>query len=314
MLQKTSIRCAYKSKFTVISNNLAQNNNLSLKARGLMCYFLSLPDDWVIYVDQLSKVLKEKRHSILSALKELKKEGYIHHTKLGYKDGWQYFTFGDPITEDEFKLFLRTNRFSNSSKNEQFGKQQLQNTHPKEILNTHKNKEIVPSKEVAPSVSELAQHLFLKYNLFRKSLNLEACSETIITKNWTSELAILLKTYSKERLIELINFTFEDDFWKKVIESPAGLRKNIKKLETQQAQTKKVSYSTEDNQKYGKFLERKSKDKDWSGTGKCQINALDKYLEIVFLGCQKQPLSLRYDTQDFKTKLDECLKRYNLLT
>lgn len=132
MPQKTSIRRAYKNKFTVISNNLAQNNNLSLKARGLICYFLSLPDDWVIYVDQLSNVLKEKRCSILSALKELKKEGYIHHTKLGYKEGWQYFTFGEPVTEEEFKLFLRTNRFSNSSVNEQFENQQLQKNKNKE--------------------------------------------------------------------------------------------------------------------------------------------------------------------------------------
>jgi hypothetical protein len=173
--------------------------------------------------------------------------------------------------------------------------------------------EPIKKKDIVPSVSDLAQHLFFKYNEFRKSLNLEMCDKTIITKNWNNELARLLKTHSKEKLIELINFAFEDDFWKTVIESPAGLRKNIKKLETLQAQTKKSITSPNDNREYAKSIQLKFKKLEDSGRRKFQMEALTEYFEIDFLGCQAQPFTLRYDVPDFKNKLNEVLKQYNLL-
>jgi len=122
----SAIRLAHKKRFTSISNNLAQNNNLSLRARGLMLYFLSLPDDWVIHVNHLAKTFKEGKCSILTALKELKKYGYVHLTKKGFNEGWNYFVFEEPASAEEFKLFLRTNRFSNNSKTELIENQQLQ--------------------------------------------------------------------------------------------------------------------------------------------------------------------------------------------
>jgi hypothetical protein len=124
----TTIRKAKKSTFTSIPNVLAQDNDLSLKARGLMLYILSLPDDWVIRVNHLTKVMKEGRDSILSALKELKKFKYIFHIKLSFTEGWTYFVFEEPTSEEEFKLFLRTNGFSNNWETQQLGNPQLQNT------------------------------------------------------------------------------------------------------------------------------------------------------------------------------------------
>lgn len=39
------LRKAHKSNFTVIDNQVFKSN-LSLKARGLLCTMLSLPDNW----------------------------------------------------------------------------------------------------------------------------------------------------------------------------------------------------------------------------------------------------------------------------
>lgn len=233
-MTKTSIRQGYKNKFTSVSNKLAQNNALSLKARGLMLYFLSLPDDWLIYVDQLSKVMKEKRKAILSGISELKEAGYVHHVKLGFKEGWQYFTFGEPISEDEFKLFLRTEPFRNSSETEQFQKEQLQKTNLKDKEQTYIEKDIVPSVE-----NDLVRHIFIKYNEYRKSINLEECKESLITPNWDKEAKRLLKTHTLEKLIQLIDFAFQDKFWKTVIASPTSLRKHLLKLEELQALSNK---------------------------------------------------------------------------
>lgn len=63
--------------YTVISNHVLQNTNLSLKAKGLYAFMWSLPDTWDYSVSGLTKVLKEGRDAINEALKELEREGYL---------------------------------------------------------------------------------------------------------------------------------------------------------------------------------------------------------------------------------------------
>lgn len=63
--------------YTVISNHVLQNDNLSLKAKGLYAFMWSLPDTWDYSVSGLTKVLKEGRDAINEALKELEREGYL---------------------------------------------------------------------------------------------------------------------------------------------------------------------------------------------------------------------------------------------
>lgn len=102
-----TLRQAHKKNFTVIENSLCQNNHLSLRARGLMMYLLSLPDDCEgeIDINHLSTIMMEGRDAIITVVKELKKWGYIHQKKLGFQQGWQYFVFESPTTEEQFKDF-----------------------------------------------------------------------------------------------------------------------------------------------------------------------------------------------------------------
>lgn len=71
------IRKDKKDNFTTIDNAYLQNKKLSFKAKGIMTYILSLPDDWVIYIDQLIKTSKDGEGSFRSGLDELIKAGYI---------------------------------------------------------------------------------------------------------------------------------------------------------------------------------------------------------------------------------------------
>ena len=50
---------------------------MSWKAKGLMTYLLSLPEDWKIYVDEIVKHSTDGEAGLRSALKELIKYGYI---------------------------------------------------------------------------------------------------------------------------------------------------------------------------------------------------------------------------------------------
>lgn len=68
--------------FTIMSNHHLQNKNLSLKAKGLLSYMLSLPSDWDYSLTGLVANSKEKITSLKSALKELKQNGYLSVIKL----------------------------------------------------------------------------------------------------------------------------------------------------------------------------------------------------------------------------------------
>ncbi len=63
--------------FVIIHKGYIQNPNLSAKAKGIMTYLLSLPDDWQIHINELVKHFKDGRSSIASGLKELEQEGYL---------------------------------------------------------------------------------------------------------------------------------------------------------------------------------------------------------------------------------------------
>lgn len=60
--------------YTVISNHVLQNNNLSLKAKGLYAFMWSLPDTWDYSVSGLTKVLKEGRDITRLILQEMIRE------------------------------------------------------------------------------------------------------------------------------------------------------------------------------------------------------------------------------------------------
>lgn len=151
----TTLRQAHKKSYVMITNALAQDNSLSLRARGLMLYLLSLPDDWEIHLNQLESVLLEGRKSINAVIQELKKAKYLRLHKMGFKDKWRYFVFESPIEEDAFKEFLRTIPLL-----EEFA---LANNSPKvQLLSTYLNtkepkeekKEIYKEKEPAPDPND----------------------------------------------------------------------------------------------------------------------------------------------------------------
>jgi len=68
--------------FTIMSNHHLQNKNLSLKAKGLLSYMLSLPSDWDYSLAGLVSNSKESKTSIRNTLNELKENHYLSVTKL----------------------------------------------------------------------------------------------------------------------------------------------------------------------------------------------------------------------------------------
>ena len=76
------IKINKRDNYTIISNHVIKNQNLSLKAKGLFVFMWSQSDNWDYSVAGLVKVLKEGKDAINEALKELEKEGYLVRTIL----------------------------------------------------------------------------------------------------------------------------------------------------------------------------------------------------------------------------------------
>ena len=63
--------------YTVMSNYHLRDINLSLKAKGLLCFILSLPEDWDYTLKGLSLICKDGIDSIRATIRELEKIGYV---------------------------------------------------------------------------------------------------------------------------------------------------------------------------------------------------------------------------------------------
>jgi len=92
------------SNFTIMSNRHLQDRRLSLKAKGLLSYMLSLPDDWDYSVRGLAVCCKEGADAIRHAIHELEANGYLRRTtdrSSGKISGQIYDIFEEPIDAEK---------------------------------------------------------------------------------------------------------------------------------------------------------------------------------------------------------------------
>lgn len=80
-------RVERNTNYTTMSNYHLRDKNLSLKAKGLLSFCLSLPDTWDYSVAGLTKVCKEGRDCIMSTLTELEQRGYLSRSRHRNEDG-----------------------------------------------------------------------------------------------------------------------------------------------------------------------------------------------------------------------------------
>lgn len=73
--------------YVQINKNVLNDARISFKAKGLMAYLLSLPDDWEIYESEVVKHSRDGKDSLKSAIKELIEAGYIERTRVRDEKG-----------------------------------------------------------------------------------------------------------------------------------------------------------------------------------------------------------------------------------
>lgn len=73
--------------FTMISNSVLRDRNLSMKDRGVFCTLCSLPDGWEFSIAGLSAIVPDGKDAIRASLDNLENLGYMHRLKKRAKDG-----------------------------------------------------------------------------------------------------------------------------------------------------------------------------------------------------------------------------------
>ena len=81
------IRVERNSNYTTMSNYHLRDKELSCKAKGLMSFMLSLPDNWDYTEMGLVSCLKEGRDGVRGMLKELEEHGYLVRNRTRKENG-----------------------------------------------------------------------------------------------------------------------------------------------------------------------------------------------------------------------------------
>ena len=105
--------------YTVMSNHHLRNNDLSLRAKGLLSQILSLPEDWDYTIAGLAKINKEGKDAVRAAVQELEKAGYIERRQKmdpsGKFGGNEYVVYESPrsaapLSENPTTVFPTTEK------------------------------------------------------------------------------------------------------------------------------------------------------------------------------------------------------------
>lgn len=95
------IRQKRKDRFSIVDNKIINDKQISFKARGLLIYMLSKPDDWKFYPDELAKHSdKDGVKAINTALQEMESVGYLVRKRKrdnkGHFKGIDYLLYETP--------------------------------------------------------------------------------------------------------------------------------------------------------------------------------------------------------------------------
>jgi hypothetical protein len=186
-----------KNGFTQISNELLENERLSWRAKGLLTYMMSRPNNWKINKSDLYKRATEGRDSLKSAIDELKAQGYLHiyrtKNESGQFDGWVWEYDDIPFVPEALENRSTENQHKNgdimsetrSTENPYYGKPEVRKSsvyNNTDFNNTDFNN--TDNKEINKTYDELE----FQFELFWKAYPLKRGSKANAKKSFKNAI------------------------------------------------------------------------------------------------------------------------------
>ena len=174
----SKIRVHKNGNFTVMSNYHFKERGLSLKAKGLLSLMLSLPDTWNYSVSGLVTLSKDGKDSVMSALAELEKFGYLTRERVkdskGQFAGVEYNIFEEPQQKkpiEEKPILDKSNEEKpTAEKPRLLNTNQLSTNSIKDIKGLNKNINDLDSV-LESIINHDLRELYTEYVDMRKSIN-----------------------------------------------------------------------------------------------------------------------------------------------
>jgi hypothetical protein len=261
--------------YAQISRAMLHDKDLSLKAKGLLSYLLSLPGDWKIYHSQLMHALNCGESCLNSGFEELIEAGYAKRERSRSNKG----TFNPYRYEiSEFKKFQ-------------------------------------PDRIIQPGLSSPENPVIQKKEEHKEKQQQQTCSEKPAAVSFSKEVHCLeglgipepdkewlIRNHNVEAIIEAVAWATHPS-----TKLNGPLAAAIKWACKNKPQIPETQQDTIDkNKKYAKEIEKKQAET----AGGYQINALSKHIEIV---CYPYEFCLEYTENGFKEQLDNELLKRNIL-
>ncbi|MGE1052252.1 hypothetical protein ACQGS7_12500, partial [Bacillus sp. GFa4/2] len=155
-----TFRVSKDKNYTTINNTGLRDERLTWKAKGILAYILSLPDDWVFYMEEVAKHSKDKIDSLKSGMKELKEHGYVKRFPVKDEKGkitrWETIIYEVP--QGEYPLVENPQVEKPLVENPLLLSTDIPNTN-----NTNSSQKKSPRKNVSDSYSEDFENLWKTY-------------------------------------------------------------------------------------------------------------------------------------------------------
>ena len=178
----TKFRVEKNKNYTVMSNIHLRDKNLSYKAKGLLSFMLSLPDDWDYSINGLVSLSKERVKAVRSAIKELEDNKYLVREKNKLENGrfdYEYSIYEIPYNQNGHTEDGYTEKDTQINTN-------IQNTKYKDKID----------KQINTLVKELIKKEFI-------------AEEDIDLYRYNDLFNCLLSMYGYEKVIKVTNYTLK---------------------------------------------------------------------------------------------------------
>ena len=140
------IKTKKEKNFTVLDNTFIKDTRLSWKAKGLMTYLLSLPDDWTIHLSEIEQHATDGKSALRSAINELKEFGYLKAEQKRENNRFAEMVYiiienpDSPLTDFQQTENLQTENLNSEN-------QTLQNTNNDKVLNKQSTDNNIPKEK-----------------------------------------------------------------------------------------------------------------------------------------------------------------------
>lgn len=128
------------NNFVMLDKTFLEDDRLSFKAKGILDYLLSKPDNWKVIVGNLVKYSKDGKSAVYAGLKELKECGYYVKTPIRSEDGRRISRWESTVYEMPDSLLSDFQEIDNEEiENQYFENRERNNNYYNNKLNINNN-------------------------------------------------------------------------------------------------------------------------------------------------------------------------------